>query len=63
MDDVGVTAEDWLMKAAEARTKAERMRTSYGRSIMLEDATKYERLAQEAKVRSQGQGKTAKSPY
>jgi hypothetical protein len=63
MDDVGVTAEEWLMKAAEARTKAARMRTSYARSIMLEEAAKYELLAQAAKVRSQGQGKTAKRTY
>ena len=63
MDDGGVTAEDWLMKAAEARMKAERMRTSYARSIMLEEAAKYELLAQAAKVRLQGQGKTAKRPY
>jgi hypothetical protein len=31
MEDVGVTAE-------QARAKAERMRTSYGRSIMLKEA-------------------------
>jgi hypothetical protein len=50
MDNVEMTAEDWLLRAAEARTKAERMRTSYGRSILLADAAKYERLAQEANV-------------
>jgi hypothetical protein len=55
MDHAGLTTEDWLTKAAEARTKAERMRTSSGRSVMLEEAAKYERLAQEAKVRSGGQ--------
>ena len=58
MNDAGVTGDDWLMKAAEARTKAEGMRTSFARSIM----RPYELLAQAAKVRLQGQGKTAKRP-
>jgi hypothetical protein len=62
MDHTGVTAENWLLKAAEARTKAERMRTSCARSIMLEEAATYELLAQRAKVRLLGQGKTAKAP-
>jgi hypothetical protein len=62
MDDVGVTAEGWLMKAAEARTKAERMRTSYGRSIMLGEATKYDRLAQEAKARLLEEEKPTEGP-
>jgi hypothetical protein len=63
MDNVEMTAEDWLLRAAEARTKAERMRTSYGRSILLADAAKYERLAQEANVRPREQHKTTKGPY
>jgi hypothetical protein len=63
MDDVELTVEDWLVKAEEARTKAKRMRTSYARSIMLEEAAKYELLAQAAKMRLQAEGKTAKRPY
>jgi hypothetical protein len=39
------------------------MRTSYGRSILLADAAKYERLAQEANVRPREQHKTTKGPY
>jgi hypothetical protein len=60
MVDVEATAKHWLRKAAEARAKAERMRTSYGRSIMLEEAKKYERLAKEAKVHSRKQTKPTK---
>lgn len=48
MEDVRESPESWLMKAAEARVKAQRMRTSYGRALMLEEAAKYERLAEQA---------------
>jgi len=41
-------AESWLKLAAEARAKAKRMRTSYARVLMLEEAAKYEQLAQQA---------------
>jgi hypothetical protein len=63
MDDAGSSSEHWLLKAAEARKKAEHMRTSYARTFILEEAVNYERLALEAKVRSRQQEKPTKSPH
>lgn len=40
--------ERWLKLAAEARAKAKRMRTSYARVFLLEEAAKYEQLARQA---------------
>ena len=41
-------AEGWLKLAAEAHAKARRMRTSYARRLVLEEAAKYEELARRA---------------
>ena len=42
------SAEGWLKLAAEAHAKAKRMRTSYARRLVLEEAAKYEELARRA---------------
>ena len=41
-------ADSWLKLASEARAKAKRMRTSYARGLMLEEAAKYEQLGRQA---------------
>ena len=41
-------ADRWLKRTAEARAKAKRMRTSYARVFLLEEAAKYEQLARQA---------------
>jgi hypothetical protein len=38
--------------AAEARAKADRMRTTYARRLMLNEAARYEQQAQQAKFRA-----------
>jgi hypothetical protein len=44
--------EHWLKMAAEARAKADRMRTTYARRFVLDEAARYEQRAQQAKCRA-----------
>jgi hypothetical protein len=44
------TSPQWMVRAAEARSLAERMRDAYARSTMLTIAAGYEKLARRAEV-------------
>ena len=56
-------AEEWLKLAAEAHAKAKRMRTSYARRLMLEEAAKYEELARRPNLRRERPDRGIPKPF